>query len=134
MLFVAPVAKNRRHEIESASGARGLERRNEVRSDVPAITHVDYSARLQTIDPARHGLFYRLVQRFHALTGCPLVVNTSFNVRGEPIVGSIDDAFRCFLATNIDCLVLENCVVLKSEQRNPITVDAAAYLNQFELD
>ncbi|MEZ6121173.1 MAG: carbamoyltransferase [Pirellulaceae bacterium] len=134
MLFVAPVAKNRRHEIESASGAPGLERRNEVRSDVPAITHVDYSARLQTIDPARHGSFYRLVQRFHALTGCPLVVNTSFNVRGEPIVGSIDDAFRCFLATNIDCLVLENCVVLKSEQRNPITVDAAAYLNQFELD
>src|SRR5262249_44298530 len=107
---------------------------NVVRSDVPAITHVDYSARLQTVDEARNGRFYRLIQAFHRLTGCPIVVNTSFNVRGEPIVCTPADAYRCFRATDMDALVLEDCVIARGDSQ---PVEAAArekYLAQFQLD
>ena len=104
------------------------------RSKVPAITHVDYSARIQTIDPERHGRFYRLMQRFYAVTGCPVLVNTSFNIRGEPIVCTPEDAYRCFMATDIDCLVLENYVLMKELQPAGLLHDADAYKAQYALD
>ena len=105
------------------------------RSDVPAITHVDYSARVQTVDEARNPRFFGLLKAFHARTGCPILVNTSFNVRGEPIVCSPQDAYRCFLGTEMDALVLENTIVMKKDVAQPL--DSAAqqtYLAQFQLD
>lgn len=104
------------------------------RSKLPAITHVDYSARVQTVDPERHGRFYRLMKRFHELTECPIVVNTSFNIRGEPIVCTPEDAYRCFMATDMDCLVLENHILMKSAQPSAVLQDAEAYRAQYELD
>jgi carbamoyltransferase len=101
------------------------------RSSVPAITHVDYSARVQTVDPVRHGRYYRLMRRFHALTGCPVIVNTSFNIRGEPIVCTPEDAYRCFMATDMDGLVLENHILLKSDQRFTLIPDVDAYRKQY---
>jgi carbamoyltransferase len=98
---------------------------------VPAITHVDYSARVQTVDAVRHGRYYRLMKRFHALTGCPIIVNTSFNIRGEPIVCTPEDAYRCFMATDMDCLVLENHVLLKEEQTMSLIPDIDAYRKQY---
>jgi carbamoyltransferase len=105
-----------------------------VRSTVPAITHVDYSARVQTVDPQRHGRFYRLMKRFEQKTGCPIIINTSFNVRSEPIVCSPEHAYRCFMATNMDVLVLEDFVLLKSEQPQAKQHEIDEYLAQFELD
>ncbi|HEV2946416.1 MAG TPA: carbamoyltransferase C-terminal domain-containing protein, partial [Gemmataceae bacterium] len=105
------------------------------RSAVPAVTHVDYSARLQTVDASHHPRFYRLLQAFHQRTGCPMLVNTSFNVRGEPIVCTPQDAFRCFLATDMDVLVLEDFVLLK-EEMSSATQEASReeYLAEFQLD
>jgi carbamoyltransferase len=104
------------------------------RSRYPAITHVDYSARVQTVDEGRHGRFYRLMKRFRDLTGSPVVVNTSFNVRGEPIVLSPEDAFQCFMATDMDCLVLENHLLLKDDQASLRKEDRERYIAQYELD
>ena len=104
------------------------------RSRIPAVTHVDYSARIQTVDAARHGRFHRLMRRFYEMTGCPVIVNTSFNIRGEPIVCSPEDAFQCFLATEMDVLVLENCVLLKERQPAGSLRDASAYKAQYALD
>jgi carbamoyltransferase len=104
------------------------------RSRLPAITHVDYSARIQTVDPVRHGRYYRLMRRFHEVTGCPVIVNTSFNIRGEPIVGSPEEAFHCFLATEMDMLVLENCILSKEDQDLASLADAEAYKAQYALD
>src|SRR4030095_6011962 len=104
------------------------------RSRVPAITHVDYSARVQTVDPKRHGRFYRLMRRFHELTDCPVIVNTSFNIRGEPIVCTPEDAYRCFMATNIDFLVLENYILMKDAQPIEVRQDAEDYKSQYALD
>jgi carbamoyltransferase len=104
------------------------------RSRLPAITHVDYSARIQTVDPVRHGRYYRLMRRFHEMTGCPVIVNTSFNIRGEPIVGSPEEAFHCFLATEMDVLVLENCILSKEDQDPASLADAEAYKAQYALD
>ena len=104
------------------------------RSHIPAITHVDYSARIQTVDPQRHGRFYRLMRRFYELTACPVIVNTSFNIRGEPIVHTCEDAYRCFMATDIDCLVLENYVLIKSDQPQINVQDTEAYKAQYTLD
>jgi carbamoyltransferase len=101
------------------------------RSTVPAITHVDYSARVQTVDADRHGRYYRLMKRFHALTGCPVIVNTSFNIRGEPIVCTPEDAYRCFMATDMDCLVLENHILLKDDQTFSLIPDIDAYRKQY---
>ena len=118
MLLVAPVlerasraADRRRPASVMANDPDLCQRVNVVRSTVPAITHVDYSARVQTVDEERNPRFYRLLKAFHALTGCPVLVNTSFNVRGEPIVCTPQDAYRCFLATDMDVLVLEDCVL-----------------------
>lgn len=108
---------------------------NVVRSTIPSVTHVDFSARLQTIDEERHGRFYRLLKTFERKTGCPILVNTSFNVRGEPIVCSPQDALRCFLATNMDALVLEDFVLRKNEISNaPSEQERAKYLATFQPD
>jgi carbamoyltransferase len=141
MLLVAPVRPEHRvsipAELQRVMGQDPnlCKRVNVVRSTVPAVTHVDYSARLQTVDEARHPLFYRLLKAFEGLTGCPVLVNTSFNVRGEPIVCTPQDAFRCFLATGMDALVLENCVIHKDD----LPAQSASgvreeYLAQFQLD
>jgi len=111
------------------------QRVNVVRSTLPAITHVDYSARIQTVDEGRHGRFYRLMKSFEALTGCPVIVNTSFNVRGEPIVCTPDQAYRCFLATDMDALVLEDFILRKEQMKKSVTeAEREKYLAQFELD
>jgi carbamoyltransferase len=118
---------------DGVKGLQALERRNEKRSSVPAVTHVDHSARIQTVDRERHGRFYKLLKSFECLTDCPLVINTSFNVRGEPIVCSPDDAYRCFMATNMDLLVIED-VVLNKEEQPKTKLEPQFHLAQFELD
>jgi carbamoyltransferase len=133
MLLVAPVRSEKRLP-SNGDTHRGLEQLHVPRSVVPAVTHVDYSARVQTVDAQRHGRYYKLLRAFEALTGCPLVINTSFNVRGEPIVCSPADAYRCFMATNMDALVLERFVLLKHEQPEAKEHEIDAYLAQFELD
>jgi carbamoyltransferase len=108
---------------------------NVIRSTVPAVTHVDYSARVQTVDEARNPRFHRLLRAFYRGTGCPVLVNTSFNVRGEPIVCTPQDAYRCFLATNMDALVLEDCVVHKEKVKQRLSAASKEeYLAQFQLD
>ena len=105
---------------------------NRPRSDIPAVTHVDYSARVQTVHPEDKPDFYQLIREFYELTGCPLVVNTSFNVRGEPIVCSPQDAYRCFMRTEMDLLVLEDCLLWKHEQ--PALKEARDWQTEYELD
>jgi carbamoyltransferase len=142
MLLVAPVLERHRvaishEELEKMSRDPDLRQRvNVVRSSVPAITHVDYSARVQTVDRERNPGFYRVMETFYKMTGCPVLVNTSFNVRGEPIVCTPEDAYRCFLATEMDALVLENFIVLKSQVKEGVVDDEtrAEYLAQFQLD
>jgi carbamoyltransferase len=141
MLLVAAVREQHRVALSEAdrktmADAGDLRQRvNVVRSAFPAITHVDYSARLQTVDEPRHGRFYRLLKRFEALTGCPILVNTSFNVRGEPIVCTPQDAYRCFLATDMDALVLEDFVLRKEQMPKALTdAERGKYLAQFQLD
>ncbi len=139
MLLVAPVREGWRTSL-SDDDRRHMQdpdlrvRVSVPRSRVPAITHVDYSARVQTVDPARHGRYYRLIERFYQLTGCPVIVNTSFNIRGEPIVCTPEHAFRCFVATEMDALVLENCILMKDVQPPGLLEDAAAYKAQYALD
>jgi len=133
MLMVAPVADEKRLEV-AEDGASGLDKLKVSRSEVPAITHVDCSARVQTVDAQRHGRLYRLMKAFESATGCPVMINTSFNVRGEPIVCSPEHAYRCFMGTNMDVLVMEDFVLLKEEQPERDEVDRDVYLAQFELD
>jgi len=114
MLLAVPVAESKR--IATGGEAKGLDKLKLPRSVVPAVTHVDGSARVQTVDPKRHGRFYRLLKAFEAQTGCAVLVQTSLNVRGEPIAGTPDEAYRCFLATGMDALVMEDCLLVKEEQ------------------
>jgi len=141
MLLTAPVIESRRmtpseEELQTMESSPDLcERVNVVRSSIPAVTHVDYSARVQTVDARRNQRFYRLLQAFHQLTGCPVLANTSFNVRGEPIVCTPGDAWRCFRATEMDVLVVGSFVMDK--QRQSDTLDAnqrQAHLARFERD
>jgi carbamoyltransferase len=134
MLLVAPVVESRRVATNGAARVRGIDRLHEVRSEIPAVTHVDYSARVQTVDADRHGRYYMLLRKFHERTSCPVLINTSFNVRGEPIVCRPEEAYRCFLATNIDALILERFVLLKSEQKTASTPQTKEYLAEFQLD
>ncbi len=134
MLLVAPVAESKRTATGEAKDLKGLDLLKMRRSVVPAITHVDCSARVQTIDPERHGRYHSLAKAFHERTGCPVLINTSFNVRGEPIVCTPEDAFRCFMGTNMDVLVLENCVLLKADQPAAVRHEVDEYLAKFELD
>jgi carbamoyltransferase len=133
MLLVAPVQASKRLPVDE-DGRRGLDKLKQQRSVVPAITHVDFSARVQTLDAERHPRFYEIVRAFKKRTGSPVVINTSFNVRGEPIVESPADAYRCFMATNMDVLVLENFILLKDEQPDAQEIDVEAYLSEFALD
>jgi carbamoyltransferase len=133
MLLVADVAEGRRQMVDD-DGFEGLDKLKLIRSDVPAITHVDNSARVQTVDPTRHARLHRLMTVFSDRTGCPVMINTSFNVRGEPIVCSPVDAYHCFMGTDMDVLVLENCLLLKEEQPEGVAPDRDTYLAQFELD
>jgi carbamoyltransferase len=133
MLMVAPVAKDKRLDTVD-DGASGLDKLKASRSEVPAVTHVDYSARVQTVDGERHGRLYRLMKAFDSATGCPVMINTSFNVRGEPIVCSPEHAYRCFMGTNMDVLVMEDFLLLKHEQPQADGVDRDQYLAQFQLD
>jgi carbamoyltransferase len=135
MLLVANVRAGRRVAPAPADGdLKGIDKLKPCRSTVPAVTHVDYSARIQTVDAARHGRYYRLIARFAEKTGCPVIINTSFNVRGEPIVCTPADAYRCFMATDMDVLVLDRCLLFKSEQPAAAAADRGRYLEQFRLD
>lgn len=139
MLFVAPVREKWRIPLGPEEKKRMQDpdlriRVSVPRSKVPAITHVDYSARIQTVDAERHGRYYRLIRRFFEFTGCPVIVNTSFNIRGEPIVCTPEEAYRCFMATDMDCLVLENYVLMKEAQPAGLLQDAEAYKSQYQLD
>ena len=133
MLLVADVAKPLRREMTGAEQALwGIERLNVPRSTIPAVTHVDYSARLQTVRREANALYHEILAAFHAKTGCPVVVNTSFNVRGEPIVCTPEDAYRCFMRTAMDALVLENHVLLREEQ--PAWAEGDDWRKTFTLD
>jgi carbamoyltransferase len=133
MLLVADVAEAKRLPVED-DGIKGLAKLKSIRSVVPAITHVDNSARVQTVDPDRHPRLHRLMTRFAERTGCPVMINTSFNVRGEPIVCAPEHAYRCFMGTDMDVLVLENFLLLKEDQPRAAAPDRDDYLAQFELD
>ena len=126
MLLVAPIKEARQRTMTDAEHALfGIDKLNIQRSEIPAVTHVDYSARAQTVYANTNALFHALISRFKALTGCPVLVNNSFNVRGEPIVCTPEDAFRCFMGTEIEMLAVGNCVLHKNEQnpqRSRITV------------
>jgi carbamoyltransferase len=132
MLLVADVAKQHRREMtESERALFGIDKLNVPRSTIPAVTHVDYSARIQTVHAETNPPFHALISAFEKETGCPVIVNTSFNVRGEPIVCTPEDAFRCFMGTDIERLVVEGCVLRKEEQDPALLRD---YRDEFELD
>jgi carbamoyltransferase len=131
MLLVAPVTAEQRLAA-GGQPASGLDKLKDCRSTIPAVTHVDYSARVQTVDADRHGRYRKLLEHFHERTGCPVLINTSFNVRGEPIVCTPAEAYRCFLSTHIDALVLERFVLEKKTADMPLQNEA--YLRQFSLD
>jgi carbamoyltransferase len=133
MLLVAPVLEKRRTEVTKEQEALwGIDLLNVPRSDIPAVTHVDCSARIQTVHEDTNPRYYALIKAFEARTGCGVIVNTSFNVRGEPIVCTPADAYRCFMRTEIDVLVLENCVLDKPNQK-PLVGDTD-WRKEFELD
>jgi carbamoyltransferase len=135
MLLVYPVTKRRRIDVEER-GLAGIDLLKVPRSEIPAVTHVDYSARVQTVDAERNPFMTGVLQRFKALTGCPVIINTSFNVRGEPIVNTVEDAYRCFMASEIDCLVAGNRFLDREKQTNrPLNDEQRAqWLQRFELD
>ena len=133
MLLVANVQNDRRKIVEPSDETLfGIEQLKQIRSEIPAVTHVDYSARLQTVHRDTNPRFHALLEAFDAKTGCPVLVNTSFNVRGEPIVCSPADAYRCFMRTEMDCLVVENYLLLKKEQ--PQWTEQGDWRHEFELD
>jgi len=133
MLFVAPVREKLRIPMtEEQENLFGIEKLNVSRSTLPAITHVDYSARIQTIHKETNPAFHALLEQFYDKTGCPVLVNTSFNVRGEPIVNTPEDAYRCFMRTEMDYLVLENYLLSKTEQ--PVVEQDDSWKQEFELD
>jgi len=132
MLLVAPVADKHRYEMTSEQQKLfGIDKLNVPRSSIPAVTHVDYSARVQTVHRETNPLYHELISRFAKLTGCPVLVNTSFNVRSEPIVCTPEDAFRCFMGTEIDTLVVGNCVMHKGDQDPGLKIK---YEDTFEPD
>ena len=133
MLLVAPVSKNRRHEIAAdQQDLFGFQKLLTIRSDIPAVTHVDFSARIQTVTDRNQPMFYRVIKNFEQRYGCPVIINTSFNVRGEPIVATPEHAFTCFMRTNMDYLLLGNFLLEKRDQK-PLDKDID-WLREFELD
>ncbi|MBF0627591.1 MAG: carbamoyltransferase [Magnetococcales bacterium] len=132
MLLVADVAPDKRRQMTDAENALfGIDKLNVPRSSIPAVTHVDYSARIQSVHAETNPRYHALIRRFKALTGCPVLVNTSFNVRGEPIVATPEDAFRCFMGTGLDLLVVGNALLHKAEQPQHLAAD---YTVRYELD
>ena len=132
MLLVSNIKKE--HQIKMTSEQDklfGIDKLNIKRSSIPAVTHVDYSARIQTVHKNTNPIFWELLNKFYNKTGCPILVNTSFNVRGEPIVFNPKDAFKCFMGTNLDTLVVENFYLSKDEQDPSLFED---YKNKYELD
>jgi carbamoyltransferase len=135
MLLVAPVSNEKRMPVNiEPSKLKGLEKLKVKRSSIPAVTHVDYSARLQTVDKKRNPKLHRLMSKFKEITSCPVIINTSFNIRGEPIVCSPEHAYRCFMATNMDVLVMEDLVLYKNEQPQAKEHEIDEYKAQFQLD
>jgi carbamoyltransferase len=133
MLLVAPVATAQRRQLTAAEQALfGLQKLLTSRSTIPAVTHVDYSARIQTVDARDNPLFYRTIKKYEEKYGCPVIINTSFNVRGEPIVCTPEHAYLCFMRTNMDYLLLGNFLLEKKEQK-PLDKDID-WLKEFELD
>ena len=132
MLLVADVKKNIQVPMSKEDQKLfGINKLNKKRSSIPAVTHVDYSARVQTVHKETNPRYYKLLEKFKKITGCPVLVNTSFNVRGEPIVCTIQDAFRCFMGTNLDLLVCENFVLFKEKQPKNLLKE---YKNELEDD
>ena len=132
MLLVAEIKKSLQISMsKDQQNLFGIDKLNIKRSIIPAVTHVDYTARVQTVHKETNPRFYNLLNEFKKLTNCPVLVNTSFNVRGEPIVNTIEDAFKCFMGTNLDILVCENYILYKEDQDQKLTID---YKNTFELD
>ncbi len=132
MLMVAEINQQKRVEMtEEQKKLFGIKKLNIKRSHVPAVTHIDYSSRIQTVNEKTNKLFYELISKFKEKTGCPIIVNTSFNVRGEPIVNTPTDAFNCFMGTDLDYLVIGNCILDKKEQNAKLKKN---YTNKFELD
>ena len=132
MLMVAGVREDKRRRMtEEEENLFGIDKLNVPRSEIPAVTHVDYSARIQTVHVETNPRYHALITAFKELTGCPVVVNTSFNVRGEPIVCTPEDAFRCFMGSDIEVLVAGNCFLDKDDQDPALRVD---YKDAFELD
>jgi carbamoyltransferase len=135
MLLVAYVHNDKRLPLNTPlEKLKGLDKLRVKRSSVPAITHVDYSARIQTVDAERHPKLHSLMSRFKKKTGCPVIINTSFNIRGEPIVCSPEHAYRCFMATNMDVLVMENLLLYKEQQPQAKQHEVDEYKARFELD
>ena len=133
MLLVAEVRKDHQRQMSDAERRLwGIEKLNVPRSDIPAVTHVDYSARIQTVRRETAPLFWSILEAFYRLTGCPVLVNTSFNVRGEPIVCTPEDAYRCFMRTEMDALVLEEFILDKSDQ--PPFLEDGDWRREFSLD
>ena len=135
MLLVAPVRENLRREMTEDEEKRfGIDKLNVPRSTIPAVTHVDYSARVQTVRREDNPLYHELLEAFERLTGCAVLVNTSFNVRGEPIVCAPREAYACFMRTEMDCLVMGSYVLLKSEQGESALADDTSWQEEFQLD
>jgi carbamoyltransferase len=133
MLLVADVKKYRRRTMTDQEEAFwGIDKLNVVRSEIPAVTHVDYSARIQTVRREANPLYWDIIEAFRRITGCPVIVNTSFNVRGEPIVCSPEDSYRCFMRTEMDVLVLETFILYKEHQ--PEFEDRSNWRQEFALD
>ena len=132
MLFVADINKEKKIEMtDSQKELFGIDLLNTKRSQIPAVTHVDYSARIQTVNENTNRKYYKLIKKFKEGTNCPVLVNTSFNIRGEPIVNTPLDAFNCFMGTDLDILVVGNCYLEKTKQNMNLKKD---YTKNFELD
>ena len=132
MLMDADVKEDKRNKLKpNDKELFGIEKLNLKRSEIPAVTHVDYSARIQTVHKETNEIYYNLIKKFKEITNCPILINTSFNIRGEPIVNTVDDAFNCFMGTNIDLLVIGNCYLDKKKQKKQLDKN---YKEKFELD
>jgi carbamoyltransferase len=132
MLLVADVKKSKQLQMTNEQkNLFGIDKLNIKRSSIPSVTHVDYSARIQTVHKETNPMFHKLIKEFEKTTKCPVLVNTSFNVRGEPIVCSVTDAFNCFMGTDLDVLVCNNFIIYKNEQKKDLIRN---YKNEYELD
>ena len=132
MLLVANIKEDKKIKMSDIEKKLfGIDKLNIKRSEIPAVTHVDYSARIQTVHEQTNPRYYKLIKNFQEITKCPVLVNTSFNVRGEPIVCSVEDAYRCFMGTNLDMLICGDFILYKDKQNKQLLTD---YKNKFKLD